>query len=292
MAMLATPQSSWIAASMARARGFFSGLPTSAKAAALLLMCLFAWFVAAPFTSRFDVKNPDWDQPSAAPSFASGHYFGTDAIGRDLYVRTAAGGRLSLAVGLSAALIALVVGTLYGALAGFVGGSTGEAMMRFVDLCATLPFLLVVIFVLTLFTPSLGLLVLLLASYGWLDVARVVRLEAAALSERTYMRAAQVLGLSAPRRLFAHLLPNLLPFALLALTLALPSAVLMESFLSFLGVSPAQAAGSLGSLLSEGMQDRDYAPWTLIVPAVVLTSLLYALQELTDGVRVTLKSTS
>ena len=204
-------------------------------------------------------------------------------------MRTAAGGRLSLAVGVSAALIALIFGTLYGALAGFIGGWLSEAMMRAVDLCATLPFLLVVIFVLTLFTPSLSLLVLLLASYGWLDVARVVKLEASALSERPYMRAAEVLGLSASRRLFVHLLPNLLPFALLALTLALPSAVLMESFLGFLGVSPAQAQGSLGSLLSEGMQDREYAPWTLLVPALVLTALLYGLQELTDGLRSALR---
>jgi oligopeptide transport system permease protein len=264
-------------------------LPKSARRAAVLLALLCAWFLLAPITSRYDAKNPDWDQPSAAPSLRSGHYFGTDAIGRDLYVRTAAGGRLSLTVGVAAALIALVWGTLYGAIAGFVGGALGEAMMRLVDLCATLPFLLVVIFVLTLFTPSLALLVVLLASYGWLDVARVVKLEASALSERTYMRAAQVIGLSAPRRLFVHLLPNLLPFALLALTLALPSAVLMESFLSFLGVSPAQASGSLGSLLSEGMQDREYAPWTLIVPALVLTLMLYALQELTDGVRSALK---
>ena len=264
-------------------------IPNSTKRAALLLFILCAWFFIAPWTSKFDVKSPDWELPSAPPSVATGHYFGTDAIGRDLYVRTAAGGRLSLAVGVSAALIALILGTLYGALAGFVGGTLSEAMMRLVDLCATLPFLLVVIFVLTLFTPSLSLLVLLLASYGWLDVARVVKLEASALSERGYMRAAEVLGLSASRRLFLHLLPNLLPFALLALTLALPSAVLMESFLSFLGVSPAQAQGSLGSLLSEGMQDREYAPWTLIVPAFVLTALLYALQELTDGVRSALK---
>ena len=263
-------------------------LSRSARVATWLLLLLCSWFVVAPWTSRFDARNPDWEQASVAPSLSSGHYFGTDAIGRDLYVRTAAGGRLSLLVGFTAALIALGFGTLYGALAGFVGGTLDEAMMRLVDLCATLPFLLVVIFVLTLLTPSLTLLVLLLASYGWLDVARVVRLEAAALSQRGYMRAAQVLGISAPRRLLVHLLPNLLPFALLALTLALPSAVLMESFLSFLGVSPVQAAGSLGSLLSEGMQDREFAPWTLIFPAVVLSVMLYALQELTDGVRLAL----
>ena len=111
-------------------------------------MC--AWFFIAPWTSKFDARSPDWELPSAPPSIATGHYFGTDAIGRDLYVRTAAGGRLSLAVGVSAALIALILGTLYGALAGFVGGTVSEAMMRVVDLCATLPFLLVVIFVLTL----------------------------------------------------------------------------------------------------------------------------------------------
>lgn len=239
----------------------------------------------APWLSAFDARNPDWERASEPPSLASGHYLGTDAIGRDLFVRTAHGGRLSLLVGVSAALVALLVGTLYGAFAGFIGGTTGQALMRAVDLLATLPFLLLVIFVLTLLRPSLTLLILLLASYGWLDVARVVRLEAVALSSKSFMRAGETLGYSAGRRLLRHLLPNLLPFALLALSVALPQAVLMESYLSFLGVSPAEAQGSLGSLLADGMQDREYAPWTLIVPALVLTLLLYSLQELTDGLR-------
>ena len=266
-------------------RGFFRALPASAKWACAILLVLAAWFIAAPYTSSHDARNPDWDRPSEAPSLQHGHYFGTDAIGRDLYQRTAAGGRLSLIVGLSAAVVALLIGTLYGAIAGFYGGSVGEAMMRLVDLLATLPFLLFVIFVLTLFTPSLLLLIVLLASYGWLDVARVVRVQAQALMATTYMQAGEVLGLSAPRQLFVHLLPNLAPFALLALAIALPNAVLMESFLSFLGVSPAEAQGSLGALLAEGMQDREYAPWALLFPAALLTLLLYSLQELTDGLR-------
>lgn len=269
----------------ARALAQYRAFPLSAGIACWILLGLSVWFLLAPYTNAFDARMPDWDHPNLAPNFGTGHYFGTDTIGRDLYQRVAAGGRISLLVGLGAAILALGIGTLYGAIAGFVGGSVGEWMMRWVDLCASLPFLLIVIFVLTLFTPSLFLLILLLASYGCLDVARVVRLEASAISERTYMRAALVLGVGPWRRLFQHLLPNLLPFALLALTLALPNAVLMESFLSFLGVSPASLQGSLGSLLSEGMQDRDYAPWTLVIPAVVLTLLLYALQELTEGLR-------
>lgn len=266
-------------------RAFFRVLPASAKWACAILLVLATWFLIAPYTSPHDARNPDWDRPSEAPNLQHGHYFGTDAIGRDLYQRTAAGGRLSLIVGLSAAVAALLIGTLYGAVAGFYGGSIGDVMMRLVDLLATLPFLLFVIFVLTLFTPSLSLLIVLLASYGWLDVARVVRVEAQALMAKTYMRAGEVLGLSAPRQLFVHLLPNLAPFALLALAIALPNAVLMESFLSFLGVSPAEAQGSLGALLAEGMQDREYAPWALLFPAALLTLLLYSLQELTDGLR-------
>ncbi len=268
---------------------YYRLFPNSAKFAFWILLLLSAWFVIAPWTNGFDARMPDWDFPSAAPSLASGHYFGTDAIGRDLYQRTAAGGRISLVVGLAAAVLALGMGTLYGAIAGFLGGAIGDWMMRFVDLCSTLPFLLVVVFVLTLFTPSLSLLVVLLASYGWLDVARVVRLEASAISARTFMQAATVIGVPAPQRLYRHLLPNLLPFALLSLSLALPNAVLMESFLSFLGVSPASLQGSLGSLLAEGMQDREYAPWTLVIPALVLTGLLYAMQELTEGLRSVLR---
>jgi oligopeptide transport system permease protein len=263
----------------------YSSLSKTARFALFILLLLCSWFVIAPFSSKFDARSPDWDLANSPPSLQTGHYFGTDAIGRDLYVRTAQGGRLSLIVGVAAAGIALVIGTLYGAIAGFAGGAWGDWMMRGVDLCATLPFLLIVVFVMTIVEPSLALLIILLASYGCLDVARVVRLEAASLREKGYMQAVQTMGFSPPRQLFVHLLPNLLPFALLALTLAIPSAVLMESFLSFLGVSPVEASGSLGSLLSEGMQDRDYAPWTLIIPAVVLTLLLYALQELTDGLK-------
>jgi oligopeptide transport system permease protein len=272
-----------------RLRQFWQRLPASARRAAWVLAFLSVWFALAPFTSPYNARSPDWDRPASAPALSHQHYFGTDAIGRDLYQRTAAGGKLSMMVGLAAALVALLIGTLYGALAGFVGGSLGDAMMRLVDLLATLPFLLFVIFVLTLFTPSLTLLILLLASYGWLDVARVVRFEAQTLMQQTYMRAGEVLGLSKPRQLFVHLLPNLAPFALLALALALPNAVLMESFLSFLGVSPAEAQGSLGSLLADGMQDRDFAPWGLLFPAATLTLLLYLLQELTDGLRTALQ---
>jgi oligopeptide transport system permease protein len=267
---------------------FYRSLSAQARVALCLLLLLCGWFVLAPHTTRFDARNPDWDQASTAPSLQTGHYFGTDAIGRDLYARVAAGGRLSLTVGLAAAVLALLLGTLYGAIAGFLGGAKGEVMMRLVDLCATLPFLLVVVFVLTILTPSLTLLIVLLASYGCLDVARVVRLEAVSLTQKGYMQSVQTMGFHPARQLIVHLLPNLLPFALLALTLAIPSAVLMESFLSFLGVSPVEASGSLGSLLAEGMQDRDYAPWTLVIPAVVLTLLLYSLQELTDGIKAAL----
>ena len=227
---------------------------------------------------------PDWSALSVAPGVA-GHGFGTDAIGRDVLARTLAGGRLSLTIGLMSSVIALLVGVGYGAIAGLAGGRVERAMLRVLDVFSALPFLLVVILLLTLFERSLGLLLAAIGGYVWIDLARVMRAEAARLREAPFLLAAQAAGASFRQRLHWHVLPNLLPLAFVYLGLILPQAILVESFLGFLGLSVDEPSASWGTLLAEGVQELDSAPWTLLFPAGFLVTTLALFQFLGDGLR-------
>ncbi|MCB1608903.1 MAG: ABC transporter permease [Xanthomonadales bacterium] len=251
----------------------------------LALATLALLVICGPWWSSFDPITPDWGQAWLAPEWIGSHPLGTDAIGRDVYARLLAGARLSLLVALSAGALALVFGGLYGAICGFYGGWPDLLGMRLVDALTSVPLLLVAVVVVTILEPGLLTLVLVLATYLWLDVARLIRAESARIRGSDYMLAAQIAGVPRGRQLLLHLLPNLLGPMLLALTLAVPQAVLVESFLSFLGLGPGEAMGSLGSLLAEGAQDLQQAPWLLLAPTVVLLTLLGSLRALANRLR-------
>lgn len=260
-------------------------LPPVVRACLAILGLLALACVVGPWLLRIDPHRPDWDFLSAAPSFASGHLFGTDAIGRDVLARTLAGGRLSLGIGLLASAIALVIGLAYGAVAGLAGGAWERAMLRLLDVLSALPFLLLVILLLALFGRSLGLLLAAIGGYVWIDLARVMRAEAGRLRDAPFVLAARAAGASFGQQLRWHLLPNLLPLALVYLGLILPQAILVESFLGFLGLSVDEPSASWGSLLYEGSQELDGAPWTLLFPAGFLVATLASFQLLGDGLR-------
>lgn len=247
--------------------------------AALALIC---WL--GPLFSAYSPHSPDWNSLSVAPG-THGHWFGTDAIGRDVFARTLAGGRLSLTIGLLASVVALVIGLGYGAIAGLAGGRVERAMLRVLDVFSALPFLLVVILLLTLFERSLGLLLAAIGGYVWIDLARVMRAESARLREAPFVLAAHAAGATFPQRLRWHVLPNLMPLAFVYLGLILPQAILVESFLGFLGLSVDEPSASWGTLLAEGVQELDSAPWTLLFPALLLVVTLAAFQFLGDGLR-------
>lgn len=259
-------------------------LPPLARTCLIALagLAVLCWF--GPVLSRYGAQWPDWQAMSAAPGTA-GHWFGTDAIGRDVYARTLAGGRLSLGIGLLASVVALVIGLGYGAIAGLAGGRVERVMLRVLDVFSALPFLLVVILLLTLFERSLGLLLAAIGGYVWIDLARVMRAEAARLREAPFVLAAQAAGADFGQRLRWHVLPNLLPLALVYLGLILPQAILVESFLGFLGLSVDEPSASWGTLLAEGVQELDSAPWTLLFPAGFLVATLAVFQFLGDGLR-------
>jgi len=260
-------------------------LPRTVKACLLLLGALALMCLLGPWLMSFDPHRPDWDWLSSAPSLASGHWFGTDAIGRDVLARTLAGGRLSLGIGVMASIIALVLGLAYGATAGLAGGGIERAMLRVLDVLSALPFLLIVILLLSLFGRSLGLLLGAIGGYVWIDLARVMRAEAGRMREAPFVLAARAAGASFGQQLRWHLLPNLLPLALVYLGLILPQAILIESFLGFLGLSVDEPSASWGTLLYEGSQELDSAPWTLLFPAGFLIATLASFQFLGDGLR-------
>lgn len=259
-------------------------LPPLARACLAFLggLALLCWL--GPLFLALDPHRPDWDALSVAPGVA-GHWFGTDAIGRDVLARTLAGGRLSLTIGLLSSLVALCLGLGFGASAGLAGGWVERLMLRVLDVFSALPFLLIVILLLTLFERSLGLLLAAIGGYVWIDLARIMRAEAARLREQPFLLAATAMGAGFGQRLRWHALPNLLPLAFVSLGMILPQAILVESFLGFLGLSVDEPSASWGTLLSEGVQELDSAPWTLLFPAGFLVATLAAFQFLGDALR-------
>lgn len=245
----------------------------------LVLVTLTAWAWPHP------PDRPYWGEALLAPGIGHGHWLGTDAIGRDLLARVAAGIGMSLAIGLGAGLLALAIGALIGAVAGYLGGWLDELLMRGVDLLLSLPLLLIAILLLALFEPSLPLLILIIGGFGSLDAARLLRIEARRLRDTDFLLASQLQGAHPAHTIVRHLLPNLLPVVLTAIGSVVPQAILVESFLAFLGLGPSERIGSLGTLLAEGIQDLQWAPWTLLAPAFALALILAGFGLLGDGLR-------
>ncbi len=260
-------------------------LPRSAVVCLSLLGALALLALVGPWLSPYAPEHPDWIALSVAPSLAHAHWLGTDAIGRDVFVRACYGLRLSLLLGVGATILALAIGLAYGASAGYLGGRSERLMMRGLDVLSALPFLLIVILLLTLFERSLPLLLGAVGGYVWIDLARMMRAEAARLRELPFVLAARAAGASTWQILRWHIVPNLLGLALVYASLLAAQAILVESFLGFLGLSIDEPSAGLGSLLQEGTQELDSAAWTLLVPALLLVTTLACFQQLGDALR-------
>jgi oligopeptide transport system permease protein len=242
--------------------------------------------VLAPLLSPWAYDSLDWQHLASPPGLAAAHWLGTDRLGRDLFVRTLYGVRLSLVISVLASALSLVIGVSWGAVAGFAGGRVDGWMMRFVDVLYSLPYLFVVIILTTLFQRgSLAVLLVGLAGVGWLTTARMVRAQTLALKRREFIEAAQAMGVAPAAILARHVLPNVLgPLAVYA-TLIVPQMILFESFLSFLGLGVQEPHASLGNLIYGGAQEMESAPWMLLVPAAFMVALLLCLNVLGDGLR-------
>ncbi len=240
-------------------------------------------FVGPLITGSEAAWKPDWEALSEPPSWQ--HWLGTDAIGRDVLARSLMGLRMSLLIGVCATVVALLIGLAYGAWAGLVGGRSERLMMRALDVLSALPFLLLVILLLALFERSLWLLLAAIAGQAWIDLARVMRAEAARLRDSGFVLAARAAGAGRLDLLRRHVIPNLLPLALVYAGLIAANVVLVESFLGFLGLGLSEPWAGLGALLGEGAQELDTAPWVLIGPALLLCALLLTFQRLGEALR-------
>jgi oligopeptide transport system permease protein len=222
---------------------------------------------------------------SVAPDLASGHVFGTDSLGRDLFVRTLQGGRISLLVGVVATLVSLGIGVAWGATAGYVGGRVDHVMMRIVDILYAMPFMFFVILLMVFLGRNILLIFVAIGAINWLDMARIVRGQTLSLKEKEFVEAAEAMGVGAFDIIRRHIVPNLLGVVVVYVTLTIPQVILVESFLSFLGLGVQEPMTSWGALVNEGAQEMESAPWMLIIPALFLATTLFCFNFIGDGLR-------
>jgi oligopeptide transport system permease protein len=237
------------------------------------------WLLPHPFDEVY------WDAISAPPDFANGFYFGTDENGRDLLVRTLHGGRVSLSVGLVATLVSLLIGVLWGATAGFISGRVDAMMMRFVDILYALPFVFFVILLTVMFGRNIMLIYVAIGAISWLDMARIVRGQTISLRRKEFVVAATASGVSTFDIVRRHILPNTLGPVIVYVTLTVPSVILTESFISFLGLGVQEPSTSWGVLISEGARIMETAWWALVFPGAFLAVTLFCFNFVGDGLR-------
>ncbi len=241
--------------------------------------------VIGPWISPNEYLAADFNNILRSPTFDAGHLFGTDDLGRDLFVRAMMGVQVTFAVALVASVVSLVIGVLYGATAGFVGGRVDAVMMRLVDTLYAMPFIFFVILLLVVFERNFLLIFVAIGAINWLDMARIVRGQTLSLREREFVQAAQLIGVSAPRIILRHIAPNLIGVVIVYVTLTIPQAILIESFLSFLGLGVQEPQTSLGKLVNDGADQMEGASWLLLIPGTLLATILLCFNFLGDGMR-------
>ena len=239
--------------------------------------------VVGPWLMHYGYEEQNLDLGASAPG--SAHWLGTDTLGRDLLVRLLYGGRVSLAVGLCATFVALSIGVTYGAVAGFFGGKLDAVMMRAVDIMYSLPFAIFVILLMVFFGRNIVLLFVAIGAVEWLTMARIVRSQVMAIKKMEFIEAARSLGFGRRRIIFRHILPNVLGPIIVYTTLTIPGVMLLEAFLSFLGLGVQPPMSSWGVLIKDGAEKMEEFPWLLIFPGAIFSLTLFSLNFLGDGLR-------
>ena len=250
--------------------------------AIILILIALASFIG-PFFLKQSYETQNLQLGAVSPS--ARHWLGTDTLGRDLFVRILYGGRVSMSVGFCATAVALTIGVFYGAISGFFGGKIDILMMRIVDIIFALPFTVFVILLMVFFGRKFVLLFVAIGAVQWLTTARIVRGQVLSLRRQEFIEAAEALGLSKPRIIIRHMIPNALGPIVVYATLTVPAVMLLEAFLSFLGLGVQPPMSSWGVLIKEGAEVMEEFPWLLIFPGLVLAVTLFSLNFLGDGLR-------
>ena len=250
----------------------------------LTVLLLFIVIAAAtPWIAPYDYAQQDLELGATPPSAA--HWLGTDIFGRDLLTQIMFGGRISLAVGFIATAVALLIGITWGAIAGYMGGRVDAVMMRLVDIIYALPFMIFIILLMVVFGRNMLLLFLAIGAVEWLTMARIMRSQVQSLRQQEFVEAAISLGLPTATIIRRHLIPNALGPIIVYTTLTIPSVMLLEAFLSFLGLGVQPPETSWGLLISYGAESMEEYPWLLLFPGLALTLTLFSLNFLGDGLR-------
>jgi oligopeptide transport system permease protein len=257
----------------------------AAMVAAWILAAMALLVIAGPLLSPYAFDFTDFARSSAAPSLATRHWFGTDSLGRDIFVRTLYGGRVSLLVGVVATAVSLAIGVTYGAIAGYFGGRLDALLMRVVDILYALPFMFFVILLMVFFGRNILLIFVAIGAVNWLDMARIVRGQTLSLKQREFVEAAEAQGVPALAIIRRHVVPNLLGVVAVYVTLTIPQVILIESFLSFLGLGVQEPMTSWGALVHDGADQLENAAWMLLFPAAFLALTLFCFNFLGDGMR-------
>ena len=257
----------------------------------ILLFLILSFSFIGPLFASWTNEEIDWSvlgdiSTLGYPSLETGHYFGTDELGRDLYSRVIQGTKISLMVGIIGALIAVVVGTVYGAIAGYFGGRIDNIMMRIVDVLMSIPYMFVLILLLVIFGRSIFMLFVGIGLVSWLDMARIVRGQTLSIKKKEYVEAAVTIGVSHFTIIKRHIIPNLLGVVAVYATLLVPGMILTESFISFLGLGVQEPNTSWGALISEGADTIRYGTiWQLLFPLFLFVISLFSFFFIGDGLR-------
>ena len=263
----------------------------AAFASLIILGLVVVFTIVGPFFAQWPIERVDWAVlgnvlSKGYPSIETGHYFGTDEVGRDLYSRVIQGTQVSLMVGIIGSVIAVVVGTIYGATAGYLGGKIDSLMMRFVDIIYSIPYMFVLILLLIIFGRSFIMLFVGIGLISWLGMARIVRGQTLTLKNREFVEAAVATGSKPAAVIFRHIVPNLLGIVAVYATLLIPEMILLESFISFLGLGVQEPNTSLGALISEGARTMQYGTiWQLAFPLAFFITILFTFFFVGDGLR-------
>ncbi|SFL31958.1 oligopeptide transport system permease protein [Paenibacillus sp. 1_12] len=249
----------------------------------ITLITLAVLSIAGPLLSHFDYATQNYDIKNQKPSWA--HWFGTDDFGRDLWVRVWWGTRISLAIGLTAALLDLVFGVMYGGISAYYGGRVDDMMQRVIEIIYSIPFLLISILLIVVLGPGFKTIIIAYAITGWVPMARLVRGQVLSLKEQEYVLAARTLGAGGARIILKHLVPNALGLIIVQITFIVPSAIFVEAFLSFIGLGIRVPLASLGALLSDGANSIRLYPHRVIFPTVIFSFILMSFNLLGDGLR-------